>query len=140
MPVFLQRKYSLILTTTTAVLFLFSGSAAFASGGIGGGYGRSSTPAPQRVVDESYEFGKAVFKGRAGAPKQKYCVNGDEKPAKVKRRSLKPFRGTSVRALADALVLCDMSDTSALAALSDDQSIHLIYYLNKRFKLQLAGV
>ncbi|MEM8983728.1 MAG: hypothetical protein AAGC71_11925 [Pseudomonadota bacterium] len=140
MPVFLFQKHSVVLTATAAVLFLVTGSAAFASGGVGGGFGRSSAPAPQRVVDESYEFGKAVFKGRAGAPKQRYCVNGDEKPVKVKRSSLKPFRGTSVRALADALVLCDMGDTSALAALSDDQSIHLIYYLNKRFKLQLAGV
>ena len=140
MAVLFRPTRSAALTTVATILFTVTGSTAYASGGVGGGYGRSSTPQPQRVVDEAYEYGKAVYKGRAGAPKQRYCLRGDEKPAKLKRSSLKPYRSTSVRELADSLVLCDMGETSALAALSDDQAIHLIYYLNKRFKLELAGV
>ena len=108
-------------------------------GSVGGGYGRTTQPEP-RVVDQAYEYGKAVYKGRAGAPKQRYCVRGDEKPAKLKGRSLKSYKGAPIQNLADDLVLCDMAETSALAALSDDQKIHLIYYLNKRFKLSLQGV
>ncbi|MEO0579670.1 MAG: hypothetical protein AAFZ58_13365, partial [Pseudomonadota bacterium] len=92
------------------------------------------------VVDEAYEYGKAVFKGRAGAPKQRYCLRGEEEPAKLKSKTIKQYRGTSVRALADDLVLCDMGETLAVAALSEDQAIHLIYYLNKRYKLSLSGV
>ena len=110
---------------------------AFASGGVGGGGGRWDSPEP-RVVDEAFEYGKAVYQGRAGAPKQRYCLRGEEKPAKLKRKNLKPYKNTTLQALADDLVLCDMGDTSALAALDQQQASFLIYYLNKRFKLNLT--
>ena len=117
------------MATTTAV----------ASGVSGGGGIGSQTPQPsQRVTDERYEYGKALYLGRLPeAPKLSYCVVVDEEATKLKRRSLKPFRKKSKLELANALVKCEAPDQLALKSLEPGQAAFVIYYLDKRFRLKL---
>ena len=129
----MMHKFQLILS---ALLFV-SASSVMASGGFsGGGIGGS---APPRVVDETYERGKSIFKGRAdGAEKIKYCVKADGEVKKLKRSTVKPFKNASPQDFALALVDCQAPDRLAVTTMRDHQVQPMLYYLNKRFKLQLG--
>jgi hypothetical protein len=89
-------------------------------------------------VDEVYEYGKSIYNGRRpGAQKVKFCVLQKGKPKKVRARTLKPFRGGSKVDLANALYDCSQPEVLALARLKQDQIPFVLYFLNKRFKLDL---
>lgn len=117
----------------------------FASGGIGGGgfSGTSGQPRAQREVDEAYEYGKLVYTGRAqGTQKIKYCVlpeGGSGEPKKLKRSTLKPFRNGKSQELANAIYDCDNTAQLALTRLERKQVPFVLYYLNKRYKLNLSS-
>ena len=110
---------------------------AYASGTYGGGsYNRS---AEQRQVDQTYESGKAIFRGRASsAGKLKYCVSVDGELLPVKRSSLKGFKNTKYSDVANQLFNCDLPDKKIAEQLTKDEFLYVIYYLNKRFKLNLS--
>lgn len=123
---------------------LISGTS-FASGGIGGGgmSGSAGSPSTARKhkVDESYEYGKAVYLGRSSdAKKLAWCVLVDGEAKKVKKKTLKPYRRKTQSELANALYLCNEPSTLALTALKREQIAFVLYYLNKRFKLKLSDV
>jgi hypothetical protein len=108
-----------------------------ASGTIGGAGG---IQAPQRVVDERYEYGKSVYLGREpGVAKISYCLQSEDKPRKLRRRALKPFRGGPAGEFASALVNCDAPEQRALTGLKPEQARLVLYYLNKRYKLKLTN-
>lgn len=115
-------------------------SSSFASGGSGGGPGAPNVGSHQpREVDESYEYGKAVYLGRLpDSEKVKYCVLVDGEAKKLKKRTLKPYRRKTRTDLANALYRCDDSTTLALASLKREQVAFVLYYLNKRFRLKLT--
>lgn len=120
---------------------VLSTSLAYASGGGGGG---SSFPRdlPQpRQVDQLYEQGKQIYKGRGqDAVKIKYCVkqqNGKFK--KLKGSTAKPFRdGVSID-FASALFDCADHDRLALSTVANDRVPLVLYYLNKRYRLNLQN-
>lgn len=115
----------------------------FASGGTGGlgGLTGGTGPTPQRNVDESYEYGKAVYLGRLPeSEKVKYCVLVDGEVKKVKRKTLKPYRKKTQVELANALYRCDDPSKLALHSVKQEQVAFVLYYLNKRFKLKLSDV
>lgn len=116
---------------------LFTPSLALASGGGGGGsYGSSSFNQP--VVDPAYERGKALYTGRAkGVPKIKYCVAVDGAFVKVKKSSMKQFKGASAQVVADQLVNCDATDKKLLNYVDAQQASLALYYLDKRYKLKM---
>lgn len=129
-----------------AALVTFSAvSSAFASGGGGfgggGSYGGSNPASTARPVDQTYETGKAIFKGRKrGEPKLSYCVLADDgNKIPVKRKSLKPFKGTSYNELANNLFDCEQPDKRINEVLSRDSFLYVVYYLNKRHKLDLRA-
>ena len=110
----------------------------FASGSVSGG--PVSGGYQPRAVDEVYEFGKAVFKGRAeGAEKIKYCVMVDGKAKKLKRSTAKPYRNGPARDFALALVDCSAPERLALTTMAREHVPMVLYYLNKRFKLDLVN-
>lgn len=114
--------------------------ASWASGGISQGIGSNQPPVRQRPVDERYEYGKALYLGRLPeSPKIDYCVLVDDEPKKVKRRWLKPYRGETQLALANALVRCEDPSQLALQGLERGQIAFVLYYLNKRYRLKLAS-
>jgi len=129
---------SLVVVVSTGLSF-----SVLASGGYSGGSGysgsRSNTP-NQRSVDTVYETGKAIYKGRKqGEPALAYCVaSGDEK-IPVKRKSLKGFKKKTYNDLAQNLFNCDQPETLIANELSKDSLLYVLYYLNKRHKLNLVS-
>jgi len=103
----------------------------------GGGFGGGAAPAP-RPRDEAYEFGKSVFKGRVkGAEKIKYCVKVDGELKKLKRSTVKSYKAVNVQDFALALFDCEDPERLALTTLPKEHVGVVLYYLNKRFKLDL---
>lgn len=133
----------------TLVLALLVGSTllssfpTFASGGYsgGGGYSGSRSAAPERkAVDTVYETGKAIFKGRkSGEPALSYCVVSAGQKIPVKRKSLKAYKKASYNNLADNLFNCDDPETLIASQLTKDSMLYVLYYLNKRHKLNLVS-
>jgi len=94
---FLSALAALAMIFSTALTF---SSSAFASGGGGGGggfggggggFGGSSAP-QARPIDQNYETGKAIYRGRVeGIPKIAYCVKGEsDELVPLKGKSVKP--------------------------------------------------
>ena len=125
-----------------ALLLTFSTSIAFASGGYGGGGGYSggSSSAPRATPkDQVYEYGKALYKGRIKAVgKVPMCFKTNEGVVKVKKSTLKPYKASSYQELANQLYLCDQPDQAVSTKLNGKQLGYVIYYLNKRYKLNLT--
>lgn len=124
-----------------ALLASLIASTSFASGGTGGlsGLSGGTGATPHRNVDESYEYGKAVYLGRLPeSEKLKYCVLVDGEVKKVKRKTLKPYRKKTQVELANALYRCDDPSKLALHSVKQEQVAFVLYYLNKRFKLKLS--
>ena len=131
-----MRKFNIKVALFVLGAVLALPSTSFASGGIGG----LSNPGngPRAVKDEVYEFGKSVYNGRAaGSKKIKYCVKVDGEPKKLKRKTARLYKSGSVKDFALALVDCSNPDTLALSTVEKDHVPLVLYYLNKRFKLDL---
>jgi len=127
------------LSHVLAAFFVFAfSSSVFASGGYGGGSGSFSSSTPTREVDPTYERGKSLFSGRIeGVQKIKYCVADGEEYTKVKRSSLKAYKESTYNILLSSLRNCDSLENGMLDYLNTDQAVHVIYYLDKRYKLDL---
>lgn len=131
-------KYFLALCLT------FFTSVAFASGGGGGGGGGSySGGAPKRVVDQNYETGKNIFRGRNDLYADlKICVNDSatSEVVKISRRSLKPYKGSTVSDFAANLVDCNAEERVQITDKVAIEDMNLVlYYLNKRYRLKLEN-
>ena len=137
-----KRLLTLLLVVGLGPIAASTASASGSSGGgfSGGGFSGSSSRqanAPKQV-DEVYEFGKAVYLGRApGTTKIKYCVNVDGKTKKIRGRTLRPYKGSEQLEFANALVNCEQPEQLALAGVEKEQVAYVLYYLNKRYKLDL---
>jgi len=136
-------KPSAFALLATFLLTAFTGHQALASGGgggySGGGGGIGPAPAP-REVDQVYEYGKSVYLGRSpGSKKISYCVKVDGELKKLRGRNLKSYRGAKQLDFANALYNCKAPDELALAGVDKEEIAYVIYYLNKRYKLDLAG-
>lgn len=109
-------------------------SNAFASGT--GGYSNSFPQ--QRQVDQVYEYGKSVYNGRFdNGQKLDYCIKVDDELTPLKRKSAKTFKGGSAQVFAASLFDCNETDKLIGNKLTEDQFAHVVYYLNKRWKLKL---
>lgn len=132
-----QQPQRLVTLLVLCGALWFTGPA-LASGGGSGPIVPPTGPVQERVVDERYEYGKAVYLGREpGTTRIEYCLLVDGEPRKLKRRTLKPYRGGSVVDFANALYRCDDPASLALLSLAEDQVPHVLYYLNKRYRLKL---
>ena len=91
------------------------------------------------MVDETYEYGKALYLGRLPESKQlRYCLKQDGQAKKLGRRNLKAWRGKPQLEFANALYDCDNPNDRVLLKLERAQVAYVLYYLNKRYKLNLA--
>ena len=136
-------KIAKIFFSATIALASFSVYASGGGGyGGGGGFGGGTGTSFQRPqVDQTFEIGKAIFKGRqSGVPQITYCVASDDGvKLPVKSKSIRPFKKTSYQNLSDNLYNCDVPDTLVSDELSRDNLLYVLYYLNKRYKLSLSG-
>ena len=147
------------LFCTIIITFLISTNvhSQYATGGsgsayqhVGGGYSDGGNPHTskgdyynhmnrKKKVDVAYELGKSIFKGKKeGAPKINYCVAEDQDKTKLKRKSIKKFKKTTYTELAQNLYDCDKPDELVSQSLSEHQLTHVIYYLDKRYRLKLS--
>lgn len=127
-------------------IFLFFPSAfSYADlGGMGGFHGSMSGAHNQstrsmRIIDEQYEKGKAIYLGRnREIGKLKLCLHSGDDNVKVKRATLVPFKGTTTNNLINNLRNCDQPEAVVFEQLGKMHTSHLVYYLNRRFKLELT--
>lgn len=108
-----------------------------------GSFGRQQPQLPerQRQVDPLYDQGKAVFKGRIrDYGKLKFCLVDPESGelAKLKGRTIKPFKEADINKFATSLYNCEMPEQQIAGLLTRDDLIAVVYYLNKRYKLNLV--
>ncbi len=137
-----------VILSTIIVGLYCVGSIALASGGDdsgsedAGSFGDDSGGfGEERVVDPIYESGKAVYTGRSkSAPKLSYCIGSGEQAIKLKRKSIKQFKKTSFSELAKNLYRCDVPSETIKSQLEKRDFLHMLYYLDKRYKLQLERV
>ncbi len=130
----------LLLATTLLAMFAQS-TLSFASGGHSGGFNSGRDANKQaRQVDQVYETGKAIFNGRAkGEPSLQYCVAVGGQKIPVQKKSLKTFKNSSFNEFAESLYLCDQPEKPVSDSLTRDSLLYVVYYLDKRHKLDLRG-
>ena len=123
-------------------LTVFTYSVTASSGGGYGGGGGLGLGSSGRAVDQAYEAGKNLFNGRNKTyEKFKICVIDLESndKVKIKSKTIKPYKGKKAAQLAYALYRCDDSDEQIIDVLSQTDLNLVLYYLNKRYKLQLSS-
>ena len=131
-----------ILSIVTVTVFSFIClSSVWASGGeadaVEESFDTSVYERKQAVVDTAYETGKAVYNGRkSNVPKLSYCLKSGEEMVEVKRKTIKQFKGSSYSGLAAGLYNCETS-LAVKKDLERQDFIHVLYYLDKRYKLKL---
>ncbi|MBX2849869.1 MAG: hypothetical protein KTR16_16210 [Acidiferrobacterales bacterium] len=90
------------------------------------------------IVDQAYELGKSVYKGRQdGIPKLSYCITAEGEQKRLKRRLIKSYKSTTFSNLASNLYNCDIPGKRIKSDLPRDEFLHVLYYLDKRYKLNL---
>jgi len=100
--------------------------------------GIGSFSRPERVVDPTYESGKAIYTGRnKSVAKLSYCLRQGDDTVALKRKTIKTFKKSSYSELAKSLYQCDVPDSTIKSQLESKQFLHVLYYLNKRYKLNL---
>ena len=139
-------NYKLLFSLSALTLMLGFSSIADASGGYGGSRGSGSLGGSSgsfgnsslNRVDQSYEIGKSIYKGRRGNAKIAYCVELDGEKVPLRRKTVKPFKQSSVNEFVDNLYNCDKLDQLISDYLDTEQFAYVLYYLNKRYKLNLS--
>jgi len=131
---------SLVILTVTLISFI-SFSNTWASGGDNEStqesFSSDSFESRKPVVDQAYESGRAIYTGRKpGAPKLSYCLKSGDEMVELKRKSIKQYKGNSYSGLAAGLFNCETS-LAIKQDLGRDDFIHVLYYLDKRYKLKL---
>ncbi len=94
-----------------------------------------------RPVDQLYEIGKALFKGRAGNHgKVKFCVamQGETVGGKIRGKSVKPFKNGDAHAFAEHLYNCDDPDKRLTDLMEEPEVFAVLYYLDKRYKMNMT--
>ena len=134
-----------IISGAFALCVAVSGQA-FASGGggggggYGGGGGSFGGQTQQRQVDTVYEEGKAIYRGRKdGEPSISYCVASEGEIVPVKGKSIKAYKKSTYEELAQNLYNCDNPESLVASELTRDSLLYVLYYLNKRHRLNLQG-
>lgn len=91
-------------------------------------------------VDQLYEKGKHLYRGKDKKYKGiKVCLKagGDTGTSKLSRSSLKKYAKGSALDLAVNLYNCKAEEQQLANVYQGDDLAYLIYYLNKRYKLNL---
>jgi len=133
-----------ILMTGCAVLYLGVPITAYSQFGTGDdsiGQFLSENPDLKQVeekhVDVPYAKGESIFRGRGDTPKLSYCIVHKDEKVKVKRSSMYSYKQETYSLLADQLYNCDKPDSKIMNELARKDFIHVLYYLNVKYKLDL---
>lgn len=128
----LNKTVTLLMAIVASTLSSYSPASGFARPGPGG--------LPQQVKDPAYERGKALFKGRIKNYRAvQVCLQNTEtgKLYKLSKSKLKPYRKAKAVKLALRLFNCKKTDQLIAKTYKGNDLAYLVYYLDKRYKLQM---
>lgn len=94
-----------------------------------------------RPVDQLYEIGKALYRGRAGDHgKIKFCVAtpGEKVGGKIRGKSVKPFKEGDAHAFAEHLYDCDNPEQRLTDLMEEPEVFAVLYFLDKRYKMNMT--
>ena len=94
----------------------------------------------EKHVNVPYARGESVFRGRGDAPKLSYCIVHKGKKSKLSRSSMYSYKHATYSALAEQLYNCDKPENKIINELPRKDFIHVLYYLNVKYKLSLEKV
>jgi len=90
------------------------------------------------IVDQSFELGKSIYYGRKdGVPRLPYCIAYEDNKKRLKTKTIKPYKNKSFSKLADNLYNCNTPEEKIKTNLQRDDFLHVLYYLDTRYKLNL---
>lgn len=122
------------LTLFTCLAFIASSSFAFGPMmTVGKSNARSMV-----TVDKNFLAGKTIVANRDKTiGKIKLCLKSDNGYIPVKRSTLKPYVHATYDQFIDSLHECDKPETSIVERLGEDNTDNVVYYFNRRYKLEL---
>lgn len=118
------------------------------SAGSGGGSYEPLTT-EYNIKDPGYIRGREAFIGDDENNRIQFCVlpvDEDKQPVsiaqamdffKLSKKSLRPYKNAEAVTLARALINCEAPKEYALKKITKPERIYVIYYLNKRYRLNL---
>lgn len=118
--------------TTFFSLSLFA-SGGYSGSGQGGSYGSTTS---EKKVDQAYENGKAIYKGRS--KNVSYCIVDGSASVAVKRSTIKQLKGAKYADVGERLHNCENTKETMSMLLKEYELNSVIYYLNKRYRLNLT--
>ncbi len=143
-----MRSIRLITTgIMSALLIMFSFSVAASGGYSNSSSGSGYASAPAKQVDQAYESGKSIFFGRVKGERITYCISGNSigsgnsagnQPIVVKRSTMKQLKGLEYSEVAVRLYNCKNPAENMTSLLTKSQVNSVMYYLNKRYRLNLV--
>ncbi len=129
------KRFDLVVVKAVMAVSLFLFYSLASASGSGGGFGAPRQAAP---ADPNYDYGKAIYSGRQkGIGRIKYCVANGQEKIKVKKSSLKAYKGRTYQELMANLYDCNKPEEQILSRLGNDNTYYVVYYLNKRYRLGL---
>ena len=118
------KRISLCAITAAAVIV---SSSVFASGGAA----PASAKPTAKVVDESFEAGKALLSGRVdGVDPSDFCLSVDGQASPV-ASAIDSFKGGSSDDLLNSMVSCSNPETQISSIVDADSLDSVVHYLNK---------
>lgn len=114
-----------------------TGGGSYGSSSRGGDYGNSRQN--RRAVDQTYELGKSVYLGKRGT-KLNYCIDNGTDKVKLKSKTAKKFKRKAANEFLVALYDCNQPDIQVANIIDKGDVYALVYYFNKRYRLNLTGL
>ncbi len=127
-------------TALVSLLFLSSNAAAggLCSSHAGGASLRMNSVQSSFARSFAGSNSRSAFRARTLSGKRmQYCVMENGEPKKLRRSSLKAYRGGYVDDLANALVDCDNPQQLALASVKPKHIPGVLLYINEHYRLRL---
>jgi hypothetical protein len=114
----------------------------FASGTTGGATnGNNSQNYSKPKTDPTYEAGKSIFTGRdRNYSNYTFCITDPKtgESSKLTGDSIKAYKAATYSAVAKNLTNCDKPSVALSNLIATDDISYLVYFLDKRYRLQLT--
>ena len=139
------RPASLSRFLLVSSLALVLAGPVFASGGYGGPGRDHSRGATRSRTDPTYDLGKSIYQGHSKTARGlTICLatapdSEGKRTAALSSRTLHRFRGRTRTDLGSRLVDCASPASKVEGILAASEFRSLVYYLDKRFKLELKS-
>jgi hypothetical protein len=109
--------------------------------GLGGASNRITRS--MAIVDKKFQQGKYIYKGKdKKLGRLTWCLKVEGQLVKLNifnlHKTYRLFRGVATNYFVDSLYLCDRPENKAYDLIGKKNMKHVVYYLDRRFKLYLT--